>query len=184
MLDIRSKLWVKAIAWLIVLTFLPEQVAWAVDYNWRGVLNAGVSPLAQSAAVAQDPSVLARSGVSDKVVADEIRDTLAQLVGQTATDIKLAPAVSIHRNYPLSLTEEKVSELHAWMLDPSHNLVTCGALSLNSLFQLMDIRVPSYQVAHYALLIDILSDSLDIYLPEFPKCPAKVCEFSCDKVYG
>jgi Xaa-Pro aminopeptidase len=164
MLNVRNKLWVKAIAWLIVMTFLPEQVAWAVDYNWRGVLNARVSPLAQAAAVAGDPSVLAGSPqASDKVVADEIKEVLTQLIGRRATDIRLPAGVSVHRNYPLSLTEEKVNELHAWMLDPSRNLVTCGALALTGLLKLMDIRLMPYQVAHYALLIDILSDSLDIY---------------------
>ena len=51
---------------MIVLTFLPEQVAWAVDYNWRGVLNPSGISIASSAAVAPDASVLAKDETSDE----------------------------------------------------------------------------------------------------------------------
>ena len=163
MLDVRNKLWIKAIAWLIVLTFLPEQVAWAVDYNWRGALNAGMSPVVRAASVAQGSSVLNQSLGSDKVIADGVKEALAQLVDKNATDIRLANDVTVHRTYPLSLTEDKLNELHAWMLDPAHNLFTCGVLSLTGLLSLLGQRISPAQIAHSALLIDILSDSLNIY---------------------
>ena len=81
MVNWRNKPWIKAIAWLIVLTFLPEQVAWAVDYNWRGVLNGQGISAVTSAAVATDASVLQKDEASDKVIAGAIKDALSQLVG-------------------------------------------------------------------------------------------------------
>ncbi|MFH0876846.1 MAG: cysteine peptidase family C39 domain-containing protein, partial [Candidatus Omnitrophota bacterium] len=71
--------------------------------------------------------------------------------------------ITVHRTYPLSLNQEKLQELHEWMLDPARKLVTCGAMSLAGLFKLMGRRISPLEVAHYALLIDIISDSLDIY---------------------
>ncbi|MBI5873175.1 MAG: M24 family metallopeptidase [Candidatus Omnitrophica bacterium] len=172
MVNWRNKPWIKAIAWLIVLTFLPEQVAWAVDYNWRGVLNGQGISAVTSAAVATDASVLRKNlsakdlvadEASDKVIAGAIKDALSQLVGKEATDIRLSDEVIVHRTYPLAITEDKVAELYAWMLDPAHDLVTCGALSLAGMLGLMGRRASSVQIAHYALLVDILSDSLNIY---------------------
>ncbi|MDD5574450.1 MAG: hypothetical protein PHH75_04650, partial [Candidatus Omnitrophica bacterium] len=166
MLNVRNKLWVKAIAWLIVLTFLPEQVAWAVDYNLRGALNGAVTPLASAATVATDASVLQgvqKDAAVDRMIADSITSSLKSLVGKQATDIKLSRQVSVHRNYPLNLTDNKIDELHTWMMDSGRNLVTCGAQALSGLFRAMGQNISPYQMAQSALLIDILSDSLDIY---------------------
>ncbi|MFH1690997.1 MAG: hypothetical protein ABIC68_00285, partial [Candidatus Omnitrophota bacterium] len=142
---------------------LPEQVAWAIDYDWRGLVAGRMSPSVSAAAVAQDGSVLAKDEASEKILADTVKEALSQLINKTATDIKFSEQVTVHRNQPLALTQDKVDELYAWMADSRHNLVTCGALSLAGLSKLMGRQVSPFQVAHYALLIDILSDSLDIY---------------------
>ncbi|HQP91841.1 MAG TPA: cysteine peptidase family C39 domain-containing protein, partial [Candidatus Omnitrophota bacterium] len=147
---------------MIVLTFLPEQVAWAVDYNLRGVLSgSGINAVSQ-AAVATDGSVPKEQLASNQVIAKSIKESLSQLVNKDVTDIKLSRDLIIHRTYPLSLNEEKLNELSAWMND-GQDLITCGSYALAGMFGLMGRRINADQIAHYALLIDILSDSLNIY---------------------
>ena len=105
MLNWRSKLWVKAIAWSVVIAFLPEQVAWAVDYNWRGMLKGQIASSVSQAAVAADPSALKEDAASIKLVADSVKDALNQLINKQVTDIQLSRGVTVHRPYPLSLSE-------------------------------------------------------------------------------
>ena len=119
--------------------------------------------VSRAAAVARESLCSARISSSDKAVADAIRASLSPLVGSQATDIRLSRQVSVHRNNPIQISQEKIDEIHAWMMDPARSLVTCGALSLAGLMAAMGQPMPAAQLAQYTLLVDILSDSLDIY---------------------
>jgi len=154
---------VKFVAWVIIAVFLPEQVAWALDYNWRGALTAGTAVSSSQAAVARGDFMPFSDPRQDKMIADSLRDVLSQLIGKNATDIQISKQVAVHRTTPYQLTHDKLNEIDAWMRDGDRSLVTCGSQALAGLLASSGQGVSYLQVSHYALLFDLLSDSIDIY---------------------
>jgi hypothetical protein len=162
-LNITQKPWVKVVVWLVVLTFAPEQIAWAVDYNWRGMSSAGMTGSSPQASVAPGALLPSQDKAANEAIANTLKAALVQMVGQNATDIRLSRSVTVHRTSPLALSENKVNEIDGWLREGDRSLITCGAQALAGYFRVIGQGVTPAQISHYALLIDLLSDSIDIY---------------------
>lgn len=111
----RKHIWIKIIALAIVVVFLPEQVAWAVEYNPRILWQQAVRGLSYPPGI-QSPALNAIRGTRHKALARQAPDAprfnkavaqsiyrfLKPLVGKPVRQVQIAPGVVIEVTKSLS----------------------------------------------------------------------------------
>ncbi|PIP18898.1 MAG: hypothetical protein COX41_05775, partial [Candidatus Omnitrophica bacterium CG23_combo_of_CG06-09_8_20_14_all_41_10] len=138
------KAWIRVVAFIVAAVFLPEQVAQAVEYDWRVLWhNPAVGAIA--------PSYLKDLGNIDTALA--IRNVLKDIANKPITAIKISSNLTINLDNPLKMSNQRIEEIYEWLKGKP-----CGTKSLYDYLNYSGKQVAEGDIAILALTIDILND--------------------------
>ena len=136
------KAWIRVVAFVVVAVFLPEQVAQAVEYDWRVLWN---KPAAYTS-----PSL---GNLRQVDIPLSVRNILKDIAGKPITEIRLSPEISLKLNKPLKLSAQRIDEIYSWLKGKP-----CGSKALYDFLIYKGLRVEEQDIAVMALTIDILNE--------------------------
>ncbi|MCA9400083.1 MAG: hypothetical protein KC713_00530, partial [Candidatus Omnitrophica bacterium] len=160
----RFNSWIRTVALLIVLIFVPEQVSWAFNYNplvlWGNQF--GVTGTGAMNNIPQGPL--------SNHVAGSVEHLLSQLNGkpnqpfhlqlpeihedQSENQKKETPSIVVQ---PRALmTPEKVEQIKQWVFSPDIHPLNCGVYSLHNILAQNDIDVSLPELSVSTLLVDLI----------------------------
>ncbi len=148
------KTWIRAVAFLIVAIFLPEQVSWAFEYNpailWK-------TPSISLTSVASLNSAVTPT-VFNKAVADSVYNFIRPLVNKNISQVQIKPGLNIEFNS--KITNAQAREINQWLKNPETETVPCSTYVLYNLLkgQGKDVRVE--ELSSVLILIDLLSGNM------------------------
>ena len=141
------KAWIRIVAFIVVAVFLPEQVAQAVEYDWRVLWQRPNAFTPYSPTLTKDPRQL------DIPVA--VRNILKDIAGKPINSIKISPTLSINLDKPLNISKGRIEEIYNWLIGKP-----CGSKALYDLLAYKGIPVQEQDIAVMALTVDILNGVL------------------------
>ncbi|MDD4907907.1 MAG: cysteine peptidase family C39 domain-containing protein, partial [Candidatus Omnitrophica bacterium] len=141
------KAWIRIVAFIVVAIFLPEQVAQAVEYDWRVLWNKPGAVTPYSPILTKDPRQL------DIAVA--VRNILKDISGKPVTAIKISPTLTINLEKPLNISKQRIEEIYNWLAGKP-----CGAKALYDFLAYKGVAAQEQDIAVMALTTDILSGVL------------------------
>ncbi|MDD5292089.1 MAG: cysteine peptidase family C39 domain-containing protein, partial [Candidatus Omnitrophica bacterium] len=194
------KTWMRVVALVLVVVFVPQQVAWAVDYDWRSIWRNSQPQAAgsSSAALAALPYSAIKSAGFEKQIAFNIKESLDSLRRSGSLSIQFNNNIVVGRTIQKPITKDNVENIYRKLVDSRNNIITCGAYSLYNLLGAYGMLTNEYRessienrevtiidIANTLILIDLLS-SKDLE-PTFNKNQLEISFYSLIKaaeVYG
>ena len=137
------KSWIRVVAFIVIAVFLPEQVAQAVEYDWRVIWH---KPVTSTIA----PSYLRDLGNVDTAIA--IRNILKDIANKPITAIKVSSNLTINLDKPLKMSNQKIDEIFQWLKGRP-----CGSNALFDYLNYTGSKATEQDIATLALTIDILN---------------------------
>ncbi|MFH1442395.1 MAG: cysteine peptidase family C39 domain-containing protein, partial [Candidatus Omnitrophota bacterium] len=139
--------WIRAVAFILVVVFVPEQAAQAVEYDWSVLWNRpAISPLNTL-----NPSYL--KNIQNLHIPNAIKSILRDVSNKPITEIKISPEVSIKLEKPLKMSNRRIEEIYNWLIGKP-----CGAKALYDFLKYQGVEVSEQDISVLALTIDILND--------------------------
>ncbi|RJP27429.1 MAG: hypothetical protein C4533_08210, partial [Candidatus Omnitrophota bacterium] len=136
------KAWIRLVAFIILAVFLPQQVAQAVEYDWRIIWR-------QPAAYR--PAFL-NSAPDNIDIPLAVKNILKDISGKQINAIKISPTLTLQLDKPLSLSKQRIEELYAWLKGKP-----CGSKALYDYLNYNKVQVLEQDIAVMALTIDIVN---------------------------
>ena len=151
----KFKAWIRVVAFLVVTVFLPEQIAWAIDFNpsiiWRN--------LPALSAIQHPANQIPGPEVFNKAVAKSIYGYLKPLAKKEVNQVQLKAGINIDvENSALDLRQ--IKRIYNWLKDPKTETVPCSAYVLYNLLKSFNISIPVEQLSSLLILIDILNGNI------------------------
>ncbi|MFA5005509.1 MAG: cysteine peptidase family C39 domain-containing protein, partial [Candidatus Omnitrophota bacterium] len=140
------KTWIRVVAFIIVAVFLPEQVAQAVEYDWRVLWN---KPATGSIA----PTYLKDIRQIDIPLA--VRNILKDLAGKPVNAIKISPTLTVEFDKPLNISKARIEEIYEWLKGRP-----CGSKAMFDFLTYAGIKAEEQDIAVFALTMDILNGAV------------------------
>ncbi|MFH0763277.1 MAG: cysteine peptidase family C39 domain-containing protein, partial [Candidatus Omnitrophota bacterium] len=132
------------VAFIVVAVFLPEQVAQAVEYDWR--------VLWQKPAIGTfTPPYLKDIRTVD--IPQTVRNILKDIAGKPITAIQVSPTQTIKLEKPLNISAARIDELYNWLKGKP-----CGTKALYDYLGFKGVQLQEQDIAVMALTVDILND--------------------------
>ncbi|MFA5145726.1 MAG: cysteine peptidase family C39 domain-containing protein, partial [Candidatus Omnitrophota bacterium] len=141
------KAWIRVVAFIVVAVFLPEQVAQAVEYDWRVLWQKPGSLTPYSPNLTKDLRQL------DIPIA--IRNILKDISGKPINAIKISPTLTINLEKPLNISKQRIEEIYNWLVGKP-----CGSKALYDFLAYKGVAAQEQDIAVMALTTDILSGVL------------------------
>ncbi|MBN2830864.1 MAG: hypothetical protein JXL82_01105, partial [Candidatus Omnitrophica bacterium] len=138
------KAWIRMVAFVVIVVFLPEQVAQAVEYDWRVFWN---KPVAGTVA----PGALKNLTNIDTALA--IRNVLKDIANKPINAIKVSSNLTISLDKPLVMSNERIDEITEWLKGKP-----CGSQALYDYLTYSGIKVNEGDIAIMALTADIINE--------------------------
>ncbi|PIP20481.1 MAG: hypothetical protein COX40_04635, partial [Candidatus Omnitrophica bacterium CG23_combo_of_CG06-09_8_20_14_all_40_11] len=138
------KAWIRVVALIVVAVFLPEQVAQAVEYDWRVLWN-------KPAIGTIVPGYLKDLNNIDTALA--IRNILKDIANKPVNAIKVSSNLTINLDKPLKMSNQKIDEITEWLKGKP-----CGSKALYDYLNYSGIKAAEGDIAIMALTVDILDD--------------------------
>ncbi|MCX5693772.1 MAG: cysteine peptidase family C39 domain-containing protein [Candidatus Omnitrophica bacterium] len=138
------KAWIRMVAFILVAVFLPEQVAQAVEYDWRVIWN---KPTVGTIA----PAYLKDLSNIDSALA--IRNILKDIANKPINSIRVSSNLTINLDKPLEMSNQKIDEITEWLKGKP-----CGSKALYDYLNYVGIKASESDIAIIALAVDILND--------------------------
>jgi hypothetical protein len=138
------KAWIRVVAFIIVAVFLPEQIAQAVEYDWR--------ILWQKPAVNSFYTPAYLKNIHQIDIPLTIKNILKDIANKPVTAIRLSQEITIELEKPLNLTSERIEEIYNWLKGKP-----CGSKALYEYLAYEGSRVEEQDIAVLALSVDILN---------------------------
>ncbi|MEW6100835.1 MAG: cysteine peptidase family C39 domain-containing protein, partial [Candidatus Omnitrophota bacterium] len=139
------KAWIRIVAFIVVAIFLPEQVAQAVEYDWRILWQQPTSSPAFNPPYLKD--------IANIDVPLAVRSILLDISGKPINEIKISPTQTITLEKPLNLSKRRIEELFNWLKGKP-----CGAKALYDYLRFQGIEAQEQDIAVMALTVDILNE--------------------------
>ncbi|MFA5350144.1 MAG: cysteine peptidase family C39 domain-containing protein, partial [Candidatus Omnitrophota bacterium] len=143
------KAWIRVVAFVVAAVFLPEQVAQAVEYDWRVLWNKPAIGLPSQNTFA--PSYL--KNVQTINIPQAVKSILKDIANKPVTSIKISDNLTIDLDKPLKMSNQRIDELYNWLIGKP-----CGSKALYDLLSYKGVKVEEQDIAVFALTIDILND--------------------------
>ena len=140
------KAWIRVVAFIIIAVFLPEQVAQAVEYDWRVLWH---KPVTGSIA----PSYLKDTGNINTALA--IRNILKDIANKPTTAIKVSQNLTINLDKPLEMSNQRIDQIFEWLKGRP-----CGTKALYDFLTFSGVKVEEQDIAVFALTVDILNGAV------------------------
>ena len=149
------KAWIRTVAFIVVAVFLPEQVSWAIEQDWR-VLWPN-SALASSVNAAGRLSGGFAPGYARNPININVPNTIKKLLqdinNKPITAIQLAPNVTVEMKAPLKMSGARIEQIYQWLLGKP-----CGTKALYDYLKMRGAPADESDIAVLALSVDILND--------------------------
>ncbi len=150
-----GKPWIRIVAFVVALIFLPEQVAQAVEYDWRVIWQ---KPAVGNTFI---PNYLNQNNLAKPIananldIPVAIRDILKSIANKPITTIKISPTLSLQLEKPLKISSQRIEEIYNWLIGKP-----CGTKALFDLLNYKGLSVKEQDIAVLALTVDILNEIL------------------------
>ena len=109
------KAWIRVAAFIVVTVFLPEQVSWAIDFDWRVLWPNTASAMGLDKSVLTGSSkTLAPEYVKDIYrinIPDTIKKLLLDISSKPISTIQLSPTMSIELKEPLKMSKGRIEQI-------------------------------------------------------------------------
>ncbi|MBM3249061.1 MAG: hypothetical protein FJZ10_06570, partial [Candidatus Omnitrophica bacterium] len=157
----RFPAWVRVVAFIIVAVFLPEQVAWAIEYNpavlYRNLPQGMQTPLAGG--IVQGPVNIA----SELIVAENVKRSLNGLSYKMLKNVKLDENLEVENKNQegIFLTKKKVDSIYNWLKDKDTKPINCGIQGLGYILKGYNVEASIEELSILTILTDILSGATD-----------------------
>ncbi|MDD5618547.1 MAG: hypothetical protein PHG69_05580, partial [Candidatus Omnitrophica bacterium] len=159
------KTWMKVVAFIVVAVFAPQQIAWAIDYDWHSIWRSTqVQTQATGAVAGVLPYAALKQAGFEKQIAFNIKESLESLRKSDSLSIQFNNNVVVERADRNPITKENINAIYKKLVDSKNDIVTCGAYSLYNLLSAYEIisgenKGPSIlDIANTLILIDLLSN--------------------------
>jgi len=140
------KAWIRVVAFIIIAVFLPEQVAQAVEYDWRVLWH---KPATGSIA----PAYLKDTVNINTALA--IRNILKDIANKPITAIKVSSELTISLDKPLEMSNQRIDEIFEWLKGRP-----CGSKALYDFLTYSGVKAEEQDIAIFALTVDILNGAV------------------------
>ncbi|MCM8797116.1 MAG: cysteine peptidase family C39 domain-containing protein, partial [Candidatus Omnitrophica bacterium] len=137
--------WIRVVAFILVIVFVPEQVAQAIEYDWRVLWQ-------RQAANTFAPSHIIRN-IQSLDVPLAVRNILRDISGKPVDAIQLSPTVILRLEKPLNISKKRIEEIYNWLQGK-----TCGSRALYDYLRYQGAQIEEQDLAVLALTTDILND--------------------------
>ncbi|MFA5096533.1 MAG: hypothetical protein WC478_04240, partial [Candidatus Omnitrophota bacterium] len=144
------KAWVRVVAFVVAAVFLPEQVAQAVEYDWRILWNKPAAAFA--------PAYL--QNVQNINIPQTVKSILKDISNKPITSLKISDNLTINLDKPLKMSNQRIEELYNWLLGKP-----CGSKALYDYLSYRGLSPAGttpgsfeQDIAILALTVDILHD--------------------------
>ncbi|MFC1594096.1 cysteine peptidase family C39 domain-containing protein, partial [Candidatus Omnitrophota bacterium] len=168
----RFPTWIRAIALLIVAVFLPEQIAWAMEYSPSILFpNAAQQQMQQQPQTQQQPGNLIQGGQqqvqppSEMIIAENVKRSLNSLTYKTLKNVSLDENLEVinENEDGIFLTRRKVNRIYNWLLDPATKPINCGIQGLGYILKGYGIETTLEEMAILTILTDIIAGTIEAY---------------------
>jgi len=127
------KKWIRVTALIIVVVFTPQQISWAIDYDWRSLYKQtsniyGVQPQVNSM-----PYANFNKANFEKQIAFNVKNSLESLTKSSVGSIQFNNDVIVELANKAALSKEKIDSIYKALVDSKNNIVTCGAYAIYNL---------------------------------------------------
>jgi hypothetical protein len=138
------KIWIRIVASILLGIFLLEQVAQAVEYDWRilwqkPALNTFI------------PSYI--KDIHSIDIPLTIKKILKDISGKPINAIKISDNFTIELERPLNISKQRIEEFYNWLKGSP-----CGTKALYDFLAYKGVQVIEQDIAVLALTVDILND--------------------------
>src|SRR3989338_2099248 len=151
------KTWIRVEAFIVVTVFLPEQVSWAIDFDWRVLWPNTASAMGlNTPALTGSSKTLAPEYVKDIYrinIPDTIKKLLLDISSKPISTIQLSPTMSIELKEPLRMSQGRIEQIYNWLKGKP-----CGIKAFFDYLNMQGAKVEEQDVAVLALAVDILND--------------------------
>ena len=161
----RFKKWIRQVALIVTIVFVPEQVSWAFNYDpsvlWRDKFAA------QNAAALNNPQASPEE-ISSAQIAASVENLLKQVAykEKSRIQLKLSPAASLGSSADQSLlldsnvffTNSLIKEVYDWLRNPGIHPLNCGVHALKDILASREIDVSLEELSVLTLMIDLMSN--------------------------
>ena len=101
------KTWIRVVAFIVVAVFLPEQVAQAVEYDWRVLWRQPAAPQGFSPAYLRDTR-----GIDIPLA---VKNILKDIANKPVNAIQISPELTIELQKPLKISPQRIEEIYQWL---------------------------------------------------------------------
>jgi len=163
----RFKSWIRTVALIVVMVFVPEQLSWAFNYNplvlWgdKGarVTEQGASGVTVDSTATADEIVSARIAASvnhllDKIANKEKTRIQLQLTGQGSR----GKGHDLFIDSDTMFTRDRIRQISDWLKDPNIHPLNCGVYVMKDVLASQDVNVPLEELSVASLMVDIMGD--------------------------
>jgi len=166
----RFKSWIRLVALVVVLIFLPEQVSWAFNYNpavlW-GHSSSSVQVIdldSPNPQVSQEEmmAIQLSSGVANLLEQIENKEN-AQIKLGLSSDINnsLSSEKSVLISAKRKITPDYVQSVKSWIRNPNIHPFNCGVYALKDLLDGNKISTSLAEIAVATLSVDLLNNIIE-----------------------
>ena len=156
----RFKKWIRTVALIVLFFYMPDQIGWALNYDWRVISRD------KSAAFTHTVDhELSADELSTARVANSLDHLFNQILNQKNPRIQLQLRDSSEKNKrSLSLssedtfTKQKIDEIDQWITDPKIHPINCGIYSLKDLLSLEGMDVELEELSELTLSVDLMNN--------------------------
>src|SRR3989338_4809659 len=151
------KRWIRVVAFMVVTVFLPEQVSWAIEQDWRVLWPQTASAMGLNTPTFTGSSkTLAPEYVKDIYrinIPDTIKKLLLDISSKPISTIQLSPTMSIELKEPLKMSKGRIEQIYNWLKGKP-----CGIKAFFDYLNMQGAKVEEQDIAVLALAVDILND--------------------------
>jgi len=140
------KAWIRVVAFVVVAIFIPQQVAQAVEYDWRVLWQRPAVGTLNTFA----PAYLKDTRSLDIPLA--VRNILKDISGKSVNAIRLSPELTLKLEKPLNISKQRIDEIYEWLKGRP-----CGTKALYDYLTYAGAQVAEQDIAVLALTVDILN---------------------------
>src|SRR3989338_4019855 len=148
------KSWIRIVAFIIVAVFLPEQISWAIEYDWRALWPRAAQPLGPQLAANpyQTFSPNYTQNASQIDIPLTIKKILEDIANKPINAVKLSNGTTIELKEPLKMSRERIEQIYNWLKGKP-----CGSKTLYDYLKIKGVTLEEQDIAVLALTIDILN---------------------------
>ena len=128
------KAWIRLVAFILVVVFVPEQAAQAAQYDWR-ILWA--QPGTYS------PNYLKNLNQNQFDIPQAVKNILKDLSGKQINAVKLSSNLTLQLDKPINLSEKRIEEIYDWLKGKP-----CGSKAIYDYLRYRSLDVAEQDVAY------------------------------------